>query len=143
LNERPGVLALNTDQTTNSFRRIRYRTFPFADETSISLLKQKCFTSSKDRNRHTFLLNQIGLNGFVLAMIQKEKFAIGTYENSVDRYVISGSSPIITDVVSAIIDRSYSSTYQNESYLNKMPIYSRSISPLTNYYVISSVLVPQ
>lgn len=143
LNERPGILALNTDQTTISFRRIRYRNFPFADETSISLLKQKCFTSSKDRNRHTFLLNQTGLNGFVLTMIQKEKFAIGTYENSVDRYVISGSSPIITDLVSAIIDRSYSSTYQNDSYLNKIPVYSRSISPLTNYYVISSVLVPQ
>jgi hypothetical protein len=76
-------------------------------------------------------------------MIQKERLALGTYENSVDRYVVSGSTPIITDLTSALVENIYSHTFRNDPYINRMPVYSRSIAPLTNYYVISSVLVPQ
>jgi hypothetical protein len=143
LNERPGVLTLNTDQTVNSFRRLRYREFPFIDEIGLSLRKQKSFTVSKNRNRITFLLNQVGLNGYTLAMIQKEKFAIGTYENDLDRYVVSGSNPIITDLSTSVIQRSYLSTYQTETYFNKISVYSQYIIPSTNYYTISTILVPQ
>lgn len=143
LNERPGVLCLNTDQTVASFRRLRYREYPFVDEIGISLRKQKCFVASKDRNRITFLLNQVGLNGYTIAMLQKEKFAVGTYENSLDRYVVSTSNPIVTDISASLVLRSYSSTYQNETYFNKVSVFSQASKPAQNYYVISGILVPQ
>ena len=143
LNERPGILSLNTDQTVNSFKRIRYREDPFIDEIGISLQKQKCFTASKDRNRITLLLNQVGFNGYTLAMIEKNKTSIGTYENNLDRYVVSASNPLITDLSASVVQRAYSSTYQNETYFNKISVSSQYIAPSQNYYTLSTVLVAQ
>lgn len=146
LNERPGVLSLNTDQTVNSFRRLRYRREPFIDEKSISLKRQKCFITSDDRNRHTLLMLEDGLNGYVLGMIQKERLAVGTYETNLDRYIISGSNPFFVDILPVIVERDYLSINTNDiisPIISESSIFCRSVPPMEDYRVLSSVVVPQ
>lgn len=146
LNERAGVLSLNTNQTVNSFRRLRYRREPFIDEKGISLKKPKCFITSDDRNRHTLLMLEDGLNGYVLGMIQKERFAVGTYETNLDRYIISVSNPFFVDITPVIVERNYSliSTDDTLSPLfQESIVFSKTVPPVENYQVLSSVVVPQ
>jgi hypothetical protein len=146
LNERPGVLSLNTNQTVNSFRRLRYRREPFIDELGISLKRPKCFITSNDRNRHTLLMLEDGLNGYVIGMIQKERFAVGTYETNLDRYIISGSNPFFTDITPIVVERNYSSIYSDDLFTNlfsETVIFSKTVSPIEEYRVFSSVIIPQ
>lgn len=147
LNERVGILSLNTNQTINSFRRIRYRREPFVDEKSISLKKQKCFITSDNRNRHTLLMLEDGLNGYVLGMIQKEKFAVGSFETELDRYVISGSNPFFVDILPIVVERNYFSDFYSDTepnpIISESPIFCRTVSPLEEYKVLSSVIVQQ
>lgn len=143
LNERPGVLGLNTDGSIEGFRRIRYRKDPFINETSISLRKSKTFSTTLNRNRHTFILNETGLNGFVIGMIQKEKMSIGTYETPLDRYIINQSNPIIIDIISILTSRGYFTQYQNDTYMTQAFGISNNVLPLLDYRVLSKVEVPQ
>jgi hypothetical protein len=143
LNERPGVLGLNTDGSIEGFRRIRYRRDPFIDETSISMRKSKTFSTTLTRNRHTFILNETGLNGFVIGMIQKEKTSVGTYETPLDRYIVSGSNPIITDIISILIFRSYFAEYRTDNYMTQAFGTANNVLPLLDYKVLSKVEVPQ
>jgi hypothetical protein len=143
LNERPGVLSLNTDSTIAGFRRIRYRREPFIDETSISLRKSKTFTSSSDRNRFTFILNETGFNGFVIGMIQKEKTSVGTYETPLDRYIVNASNPIITDIISILISRGYTTQYQDDNYMRQAFGILNAKPSILDYRILSKVEVPQ
>ena len=143
LNDRPGVLGLNKDGSVEGFRRIRYRREPFIDETSISMRKSKTFSTTLTRNRHTFILNETGLNGFVIGMIQKEKTSVGTYETPLDRYIVSGSNPIITDIISILISRGYFIEYGTDNYMTQAFGISNTISPLLDHRVLSKVEVPQ